>query len=88
MEYTNKAIDKACENGYTWTIDVTAEKIFLDPLFWKSLGKAMGWEEKARKTFEGMKIIQKNSWLYHWRKFIEHLASEKSAEDFFRNLLS
>lgn len=45
-----QAIQKAIEGGWSreavkGTEDWYFNDIFLDPLFWKSLGKAMGWNE-------------------------------------------
>ena len=75
--------------------------VFLDPLFWQALGKAMGWGDTTGKHYEGEKYrngkpITKCSscgnrwpygndwcWLYHWHRFIDHLAEGKTAEDFF-----
>jgi len=70
----------------------TYEKIFLDPSFWQSLGKAMGWFEVTMKVDppkEKTLTIQKpNStmWKVHWHRFIDHLAEGKSPEDYFKNL--
>ena len=51
--------------------------IFLDPLFWQSLGKAMGWDKN--------KYIIGN-WKAHWHRFIDHLVEGKEAESFFEKL--
>lgn len=78
------AIEKAIEGGYKikgvranslphihWAI------IVYDPLFWQSLGKALGWEEK----------LQLNPWKRCWHNFIDHLIGGKGAEEFFNQLL-
>lgn len=55
--------------------------VFLDPTFWQALGKARGW----RKDWptEGSP-----DWLFHWHRFIDHLAEGKDAESFFESLLN
>lgn len=71
--------------------------IFLDPLFWQSLGKAMGWRYKAYKNGawqtedEDLDIMSDTpfrhpEWLYQWHKFIDHLAEGKDINSFFKNL--
>jgi len=59
-----------------WSRDVLA--LFSDPLFWQSLGKAMGWGGKM--------IYHQEKWLYEWHCFIDHLAEGKDAESFFQVL--
>lgn len=60
--------------------------IFLDPLFWQSLGKALGWNGcnfgDGRETFCSWKL----SWKEEWHRFIDHLAEGKDAESFFKTL--
>jgi len=55
--------------------------IFLDPLFWQSLGKAMGWGREAGYGDDYME-----GWKYSWFCFIDHLAEGKDAESFFETL--
>ena len=43
-----------------------------DPTFWKALGKARSWQAGA--------------WLFHWHRFIDHIAFGKDVESFFYNL--
>jgi hypothetical protein len=99
MEYIEKAIREAVENGWndvlyrvsygspdTWT---HSSALFLDPLFWQSLGKARGWNkpqeiEERRATHSR---FTKKNWLFHWHRFIDHLAEGKTAESFFKDLL-
>lgn len=58
---------------------------FLDPTFWQSLGKALGWDKN--KTFEqdGFTLI---SWKREWHSFIDTLASGQTPEKFFADLLA
>ena len=53
-------------------------QIFLDPLFWQSLGKAMGWEYVGP--------YQKTPWETEWHCFLDFLAEGKTAEEFFAEL--
>lgn len=79
-----EAISKAIEGGYPWKgrgrLKIGAGReyqILLDPLFWSSLGKALGW----RETIIPM-------WIQKWHDFIDHLAEGKNAESFFTALLT
>lgn len=86
-----KAIQLAIENGYKdWctngeTIEYYPEIAFLSPLFWQSLGKALGWDK-----YSGEILTTENDpspyWKDVWHYFINHLAEGKSAEEFFKNL--
>lgn len=70
--------------------------VWLDPLFWQSIGKAMGWSKELvcarcglhgcdNCYFENRWVIQQE-WLYQWHRFVDALAEGKSAEDFFKEL--
>lgn len=69
------------------------EETFLDPLFWQALGCALGWEQKHtgrlcdRKNCDNLNHYQwpaqKDVWLSHWHRFIDHLASGESPASFF-----
>jgi hypothetical protein len=41
-----------------------------DPTFWKALGKARSWQDTG-------------AWLFHWHRFIDHIAFGKDVESFF-----
>lgn len=68
--------------------------IFLDPLFWQSLGKAMGWGwrcsycnghfDKEKGHNDGGKLYPEAN--KKWHRFIDHLAEGKDAESFFETL--
>ena len=68
--------------------EVFLRYIFLDPDFWKCLGKAIGWEIMYRPYKSGstrnFDAIQ--GWLYQWHRFIDHLAEGGTAEEFFKEL--
>lgn len=94
MTYIEQAIRKAVSGGYidpTPSIHThhflgTQEVILLDPLFWQSLGKAMGWGgyTDGKRTF----TIAKMGWLDEWHRFIDHLASNGDPETFFKETLT
>ncbi len=58
--------------------------VLSDPLFWQSLGKAMGWELETRQVGGGDGLIFK--WQNEWHKLIDHLIKSGSIESFFDNL--
>jgi hypothetical protein len=67
--------------------------IWIDPLFWQSLGKAMGWKrhpivQKFSKPVapDRPNFDSAEEWLYHWHRFIDHLAEGKTIEEFFGTL--
>ena len=68
------------------------EEIFLDPSFWQSVGKSMGWDaadqqqwanNNGRKWFLAVKAPY---WLFQMLQFTRHLAEGKTAESFFAEL--
>jgi hypothetical protein len=88
-----KAISKAIEVGYEpiWK-GSQGERIaskypgemWLDPLFWQSLGKALGWRDNYarchRKLGDDNQCVEhgwNNTWLSVWHRFIDHLAEGK-----------
>lgn len=60
---------------------------FLDPAFWQSLGKAMGWDKGVffYNTFIDGKE-NNEGWRVYWHRFIDHLAEGESPEEFFEEL--
>ena len=86
FERTSGSFHFGSAKKYSFSISVN--EIFLEPLFWQSLGKAMGWERMTElDTFaaSGLRHAQE-TWLYQWHRFIDHLASGKDAESFFEGL--
>lgn len=66
------------------------QEITLDPAFWVALGKACEWEGiQWYSIYDG---FRPSSWThryhYEWHRFIDHLASGKSADEFFEELLN
>ena len=57
------------------------EQMLLDPLFWIALGKAEGWDGSTWTS------QYQDGWLYHWHRFIDHIAEDKDIDSFFEELL-
>jgi len=88
----SQAIEKAIEGGWIYKnewgnnpIDMPVERILLDPLFWQSLGKAMGWDESSG-IFREPGHVEMKEWMFRWHDFTDHLIEGKTAESFFANL--
>lgn len=69
------------------------DDIFLDPEFWKCLGKSLGWkDDKPSQTFTtefgeiSSKVLYRG-YLSYWHHFIDHLAEGKDPDSFFAELL-
>lgn len=85
-----QAITKAIEGGWNKesivqpmdTGPANLAKAILDPSFWQSLGKAMGWN-KLYYTICHQKV---SPWLFHWHRLIDHLADGGSIESYFEKL--
>ena len=83
---TNKEIKRALKKamgigGYLPSGGYNRHNFVLDPRFWQSFGKALGWDK--------IETNPKNvSWLEHWHGFIDHLASGGNPDDFFKELLT
>ncbi len=60
------------------------DEFFLDPLFWQSLGKGMGWITKENNDTSAE--IGLEEWKLRWHCFIDALAKGETAEEFFRKL--
>ena len=95
MNSIQKAIEKSIEGGYdrdlTFQMDIYSSgdrTIFLDPEFWKCLGKAMGWKkEKIINTPRlGTNIKVKAEWTKQAIRFFTETMEGKSPEDYFKNL--
>lgn len=93
----NEAILKAIEGGYYQPHYGKEQKVYtndalLDPTFWQALGKALGWEKYYLyvhpKAESGTHThICEKSWLYHWHLYIDHIASDKDPELFWKEIL-
>jgi len=90
MNHTERAIRDAAEKGgygYRWwkandleddegynALPMRALTEHLqDPEFWKGLGRARDWQDTG-------------AWLFHWHRFIDHIAFGKEVESFFSSL--
>ena len=90
MNHTGQAIRDAAEKGgygYRWwkandlednagynALPMRALTEHLqDPEFWKALGRARDWQDTG-------------AWLFHWHRFIDHIAFGKEVESFFSSL--
>ncbi len=85
-----QAIEKAIEGGYSnkdqegWFIKLPEYakcQIWLDLLFWQSLGKAMGWEGEDMYL-----TLPMDAHVAYWHRLIDHLAEGKTIEQFFAKL--
>lgn len=95
-----QTIEKAIEGGFNATFgdEMMSKKygdfsrIFLDHLFWQSLGKAMGWDcvdddDRGYTWMDGHDDEEiREKWRNEWHRFIDHLAEGKTAESFFETL--
>ena len=103
MTYIEQAIKEAVDHGYQPNVERYPEMegisplqiaiamqadVFIDPAFWKALGKKRGWT-----TDDDFKYWQKSVaewedkyWKKFWHRFIDHLAEDKDAESFFKAL--
>lgn len=76
-----QAIRKSIKQGYNRNYKISdlgelsfiEQVVCMDPLFWKALGKAMGWNK-------GM-VIE-----YHWHCMIDHLVNGGTIKEFFETL--
>ena len=94
--WTGKAIEKSIEGGYDhdqkFLEDIyftgNDKSMFLDPEFWKCLGKSMGWKkEKIINTPRlGTNIKVKAEWTKQAIRFFTETMEGKSPEDYFKNL--
>ena len=65
------------------------DEFFLDPLFWQSLGKGLGWDESVeieRPDFPLTPALKATQWKVHWHQFIDAVADGRTPEEFFREL--
>jgi hypothetical protein len=52
---------------------IQVDDFFLDPDFWRALGRTLGWHYER-------------VWRGQWQRFIDHLAQGKTPESFFTHL--
>lgn len=66
--------------------------IWLDPLFWKALGKMMGWEKTIdvyfkTKTGQTIHSAVLEGWQFHQMLFMESVGDGMDTEVFFKEIL-
>lgn len=102
-----EAIQKAIEGGYkapydwddiSWQGENARKQTLLDPLFWSSLGRALGWSTSCyhrdeNNTWKEYRHVAKCNigsawWEIHWYWFIDHLIAGKDPDEFFTVLLA
>jgi hypothetical protein len=98
----NEAIKLAIEQGgYNVTktaIEGNTLEIIFDPLFWQALSFALNWnkgqlERQWKWTAEDSlkqetyRSARTDEWLYHWHRFIDHVAEGKDPDEFFKELI-
>jgi hypothetical protein len=52
---------------------IRVDDIFLDPHFWRALGRTLGWHRER-------------VWKGQWQRFLDHLAQGNTPESFFATL--
>ena len=92
-----QAIKLAIKGGFAamenWERDQFVQRYITTlPVFWQSLGKAMGWneysEERKLAGKGNMIHLLEDHWFAEWHHFIDHLAEGGNADDFFNQLLN
>lgn len=98
----NEAINLAIEKGEYRKrpsgIDfhVYKMRIVLDPLFWQALGRALGWEEKDKKSEEMWRrtgpfsdmLIGMFEWHKAATKYFDLVLRGRDTEAFFKSLIN
>lgn len=64
---------------------IALSEILINPLFWQSLGKAMGVKNNMIGSCDGCGA-DLGGWKYQQHRFIDHLQDGKSIESFFEQL--
>jgi hypothetical protein len=71
---------------------VPVQETFLDPAFWRALGRALGWEavcDLAITCVQGHEECHRCHgyyWMYQWHCFIQALAQGHTLDAFFASL--
>ena len=71
---------------------IPVQETFLDPAFWRALGRALGWEEACDLVItctHGHKEFCRchgYHWMYQWHCFIQHIANGQPPDAFFASL--
>ena len=103
MTYIEQAIKEAVDHGYEPNVERYPEMegisplqiavamqadVFIDPAFWKALGKKRGWttDDDFKYWQKSVAEWKEKYWKNFWHRFIDHLAADKDAESFFKEL--
>lgn len=75
------------DGGYT---SLSENLFFIDPEFWRCLGKGMGWCSEIELP-NGLcnnckRLYCDSSWLNYWHKLIDALADGKTIDDYFETI--
>jgi hypothetical protein len=84
-EITEEHAEGRLSSSTTFSYD----EFFLDPLFWQSLGKGLGWDETVEieiPDFPLAPALKATQWKVHWHHFIDALAEGRTPEEYFREL--
>ena len=93
-----QAIEKAKEGGAPWEPwnvkqshkqFITPEEVFMSPIFWQCLGKALGWGDESECPLAccgGICPINIPMWQSQWHRFISHLSGGGTIGSFFENI--
>jgi hypothetical protein len=63
--------------------------LWIDPLFWQCLGKALGWGDESECPLAccgGICPINIPMWQSQWHRFISHLSGGGTIGSFFENI--
>jgi len=71
---------------------IPVQETFLDPAFWRALGRVLGWEEMCELAItcmhgqEECRRCQGSYWMYQWHCFIQAIAQGQTPDTFFASL--
>jgi hypothetical protein len=68
-----KVNDVAHDEGYNALPMRAVPEHLQDPAFWKALSNARSWQDPG-------------AWLFHWHRFIDHIAFGNDVDSFFSKL--
>lgn len=74
------------ENDFEEKYILPLHFVLLDPLFWQTLGKGLGWKTKEQLSKDGEYDTDglKDEYFYKWRDIIYHLYKGGDVESFFK----
>jgi len=74
QQYIAEIIKVAIEGGYRWEVrgTVTRSEMFLDPNFFRAIGKVKKWGATTYDYERGLET----DWKWHWHNFIDKIAEK------------